>query len=94
MTPDQEKKLDRLIEEHAEAKIARLEMKQQITEIKHVLVGNKELETKGIVQDVRELKEYKEKDQNMEAKILGGAAVVTSVISVIGTWIWNKFFTD
>lgn len=74
MTPAQEQKLDKIHE---------------------LLAGT--LYEKGLVHkvdemelDVKDLREYKEKDEKLKNKVAGGVAAGVPILSGIWTLIWNK----
>lgn len=68
---------------------------QKLDEIHQLLAGS--LEKKGLVHKVdemelhvKDLKDYKDKDEKLKNKVAGGVAVGVPVISGIWTLIWNK----
>lgn len=69
MTPEQERKIDDLLRE--------------TRELKEVIVGNAIYNRKGIIDEVKDLKDFKEQVQKLKWYSLGGVGVMAAIVGVI-----------
>tara|TARA_R100001244_G_scaffold35643_2_gene32773 strand:- start:260 stop:511 length:252 start_codon:yes stop_codon:yes gene_type:complete len=61
-------------------------IKKSVDEIKSAIVGNKRFGQEGIVDVVKRHESYIEKDQKFKQKLVGGAAVLGTLWTVILKW--------
>lgn len=68
------------------------EQEKKLDEIYVSIVGNPSMGQRGLAERVKNLEEYKKKDQAMKSKVAGGLAVGTPLFIIIVEYIKHKLF--